>query len=666
MTLDGWSGPILGSILFSLALNFKQMELYHAPAIFAYLLGRCFRYDKSNRQSARTSAAGKFCSLGVTVLAVFAILWAPFAISPSGTVSSSSSLHLDGIVQLVQRIFPFNRGIFEGKVANIWCALSVKPFSIRHRLPPSLLPWAALGLTFLLILPPCWILFRVGKGDIIDKVTYANGSKASTQITKLKGCSGDIRLLLWGTAASSLAFFLASFQVHEKGILIPLAPISLLAIDAPHFVSFFSIVATWSLWPLLVIDRLSDAYVCCLVVFLCIDSMTKAPSQLSSYDEEIDIFSNRYITRYIPPLSWIVMILLHISEWVIDPPHNLPDLYPVLWSFVGCGLFCISYFTMVWAMAVQRRSEKTDANVNKRGSKRVKSKSSIPPVSVIALGALLLSNSATAFVHPQVPCHSRRVAYTNKKQRLFSRGSKENHGTDDSIITDDLLDRARLPLKWEVQRRDEARPVLDLSARNSDSLSLAEGADQSINRADDTTNTDETSQVDDGWKDGQVWDVTKQHLLDMGIAVDQKKLLAAAPQLLRLPTPQIVEAASFLLFYPCGTNSSALLELDPSLMTYLADDLKYGLEEYLPNMMFMGNATFAAGMIQTQLTLAPSMAVNLVRMGVDGGLDERQISRALGNAGKASGKAVEGVVGEMGRSYKEYKRLKGGKGSLQN
>jgi alpha-1,3-glucosyltransferase len=31
----------LGSFFFCLSLGFKQMALYYAPAIFAYLLGRC-------------------------------------------------------------------------------------------------------------------------------------------------------------------------------------------------------------------------------------------------------------------------------------------------------------------------------------------------------------------------------------------------------------------------------------------------------------------------------------------------------------------------------------------------------------------------------------------------------------------------------------------------
>ena len=36
---------ILGSIMFSLALNYKQMELYHALPFFSFLLGKALRQN---------------------------------------------------------------------------------------------------------------------------------------------------------------------------------------------------------------------------------------------------------------------------------------------------------------------------------------------------------------------------------------------------------------------------------------------------------------------------------------------------------------------------------------------------------------------------------------------------------------------------------------------
>lgn len=41
----------------------------------------------------------------------------------------------------------------------------------------------------------------------------------------------------------------------------------------------------------------------------------------------------------------------------------------------------------------------------------------------------------------------------------------------------------------------------------------------------------------------------------------------------------------------------------------------------------------------------------------------KSVSRALSNAGAASGRAVESVVGEVGKSFKQLKRIKGRKNS---
>ena len=35
-----------------------------------------------------------------------------------------------------------------------------------------------------------------------------------------------------------------------------------------------------------------------------------------------------------------------IGEMLVDLPPNLPDLFPVLWSVVGCALFCLAWLIM--------------------------------------------------------------------------------------------------------------------------------------------------------------------------------------------------------------------------------------------------------------------------------------------------------------------------------
>lgn len=43
----GWD--VLGSLAFTLALNYKQMELYHSLPFFCYLLGKCVKQGLTGR-----------------------------------------------------------------------------------------------------------------------------------------------------------------------------------------------------------------------------------------------------------------------------------------------------------------------------------------------------------------------------------------------------------------------------------------------------------------------------------------------------------------------------------------------------------------------------------------------------------------------------------------
>lgn len=125
---DFYNNCIYGSVFFCLALNFKQMTLYYAPAIFAYLLGRCFSpfyfWNTNNKNTARNEALKRFVALGVTVILVFAVLWWPFLVWGPSDEDASGMSSLGIILQrgkhVLHRIFPLERGLFEGKVANLW------------------------------------------------------------------------------------------------------------------------------------------------------------------------------------------------------------------------------------------------------------------------------------------------------------------------------------------------------------------------------------------------------------------------------------------------------------------------------------------------------------------------------------------------------------------
>lgn len=106
----GKGHDLLGSIAFVLALNYKQMELYHAVPFFCYLFGSCVHVY---RKKGLKSGCSKLVKLAAVVLVTFYICWHPFL----------NSWDLFG--QVLHRLFPFARGLFEDKVANVWCSLSL-------------------------------------------------------------------------------------------------------------------------------------------------------------------------------------------------------------------------------------------------------------------------------------------------------------------------------------------------------------------------------------------------------------------------------------------------------------------------------------------------------------------------------------------------------------
>jgi alpha-1,3-glucosyltransferase len=316
------TNPMVGSIFFCLALSFKQMTLYYAPAVFFYLLGRCMFVDGTTAGSRIVKAAWRVTVLGSTVVACFVLLWWPFvAYGPDNTTYADRALHV------LRRIIPLQRGLFEGKVSNLWCALSVRPISIRRRIPEHLQPIAALLLTLLLLIPSSYKMFQSGLGGVVT--------------------SRHRELLLWGATNSALAFFLASFQVHEKSLLLALAPCSMLWTLDTTFVRWFCIVTTWTLWPLIQIDQLQTAYVCLILIFLSVAELRRELSD-DGISQARGFFEQNFLFRRIPLMTYLCMIGLHVTEMSVTAPAHLPDLFAVLWSVVGCAFCCLAWLITCW------------------------------------------------------------------------------------------------------------------------------------------------------------------------------------------------------------------------------------------------------------------------------------------------------------------------------
>lgn len=140
---------------------------------------------------------------------------------------------------------------------------------------------------------------------------------------------------LFALVNSSLAFFLFSFQVHEKSILLVTLPASLLLPWKPLESTWFLSVATFSMVPLLEKDGLLLAYIPAMLLFL-----------LVAFSFIVDFKSATTLSKSLLLVSFFGCFLLHLISHIITPPRRYPDLFPVLISVYSCGHF--SFFLLYY------------------------------------------------------------------------------------------------------------------------------------------------------------------------------------------------------------------------------------------------------------------------------------------------------------------------------
>ncbi|KAI3630859.1 hypothetical protein MIR68_012294 [Amoeboaphelidium protococcarum] len=283
---------ITGSICYCLAIGYKHMALYYSLAFFSYLLGKCLSRG-FNRGTLLLAL------LGVSVIGTFGAMMLPLCLygNDKGCIQS--------VLQMFSRLFPLHRGLFEDKVANFWCAMNVV---IKFR-----------------------EIFRV---DQLFKL-----AALMTLIGCIPSCLYACRLptprnFIYCLCCVSLSFFMFSFQVHEKSILLPLLPIMCLLVverDAPStigFIEFFSIVSMFSMWPLLKREGLGVAFVGLILIFV---SVLGFPS--------LRVKGLRLLSGPV----YTLFVVLVLAEFNIQPPMRYPDLFVVLNVVLSFCCFALSY-----------------------------------------------------------------------------------------------------------------------------------------------------------------------------------------------------------------------------------------------------------------------------------------------------------------------------------
>lgn len=284
----------LTAILFTLAVNHKQMSLYHAIPFFMYMIATvvvrrgdlftCFR-------------------VGSTILSTIGLLWLPFG---------------DRCRNVFWRIFPVKRGIFEDKVGTFWYALD-RIVTIKNVVPDDQLARTS-AIVCLLLVAPCAVHLLL----VISRKKSAE--KFGNQV------------FILSLLNISLIFFLFSYHVHEKTIMLPVLAAVMLLQWYPRSALWFITVSSLSLYPLFHEERSYVALLLITTFYLLVCQQLNVWASISSY-----LLKAAFI------LSIGGYATLIAGHHLITPPKKLPHLFPALialYSFLHFAAFSI-YFHSV-------------------------------------------------------------------------------------------------------------------------------------------------------------------------------------------------------------------------------------------------------------------------------------------------------------------------------
>ncbi|KFB52450.1 hypothetical protein ZHAS_00020709 [Anopheles sinensis] len=159
----------------------------------------------------------------------------------------------------------------------------------------------------------------------------------------------NMRSFLYSLAVTALGFFLFSFQVHEKSILLAALPVVLLLPLEPLASYWFLQVSTFSMLPLLHKDGLIGAYLGLTSIGLTLPRLTAAFESTSVPRSTYDVLHVGYLLRgsVDRTQSSVLTILfdaslagqgaLLLAFLYLPAPAHLPFLYPLAisaYSFV--------------------------------------------------------------------------------------------------------------------------------------------------------------------------------------------------------------------------------------------------------------------------------------------------------------------------------------------
>ncbi|XP_062834305.1 dolichyl pyrophosphate Man9GlcNAc2 alpha-1,3-glucosyltransferase isoform X3 [Anolis carolinensis] len=223
-------------------------------------------------------------------------------------------------------------------------ALNYKQMELYHSLP-----------FFCYLLGKCFKKGLMGKGLVLTFLAILPSCIKLTMQPSLRGFK-------YSLGCCALSFFLFSFQVHEKSILLVSIPVCLLINEIPFMSAWFLLVSTFSMLPLLLKDGLLLSYIVTTLAFLMVCGTSfSILEKTSEADLKLKMFSasiRNYIPwfkifpktmKYLFLVSITMMGILTLMSATLDPPQKLPDLFPLTISVVSClhFLFFLLYFNVI-------------------------------------------------------------------------------------------------------------------------------------------------------------------------------------------------------------------------------------------------------------------------------------------------------------------------------
>lgn len=321
---------LFASIWFITSINFKQMALYYAPCIFAFLLAKSFSniFDLGPKWSfyklILSGDLGRLLSLGLVVIGTNILILFPFIYSAT---SYADSLNI--LKQIFIRVFPLERGLFEDKVANFWCTANVF-IKFKNIFSTDELAHISLLATFASIIPATLILAY--------KIVFNKDFRKKSDSAK------PVVAVLYSFSATAWGFYLFSYLVHEKTVLVPLLPSTLLYLlndrDITSITLWINNVATFSMWPLLKKESLILQYF--VILFL--------SNWLIGAFQTCILFPKNRIWRLVTCLSYLSILAAHSVDFYYAPPPQFPDLWVIVNTTLSFGCFFIFWVWLIYRL----------------------------------------------------------------------------------------------------------------------------------------------------------------------------------------------------------------------------------------------------------------------------------------------------------------------------